>query len=42
MLTRLEGVIRYSVLALLLAMMAGCALFEGDDEEEQGPAAPDT
>ena len=38
MLTRLENVIRYPVLALLLATLAGCALFDGDDEEEQGPA----
>lgn len=38
MLTRLESVIRYPVLALLLAMLAGCALFDGEDEEEQGPA----
>lgn len=38
MLARFEGVIRYPILALLLAMLAGCALFDGDDEEEQGPA----
>lgn len=40
MLARFEGVIRYPVLVLLLAMLAGCAMFDGDDDdEEQGPAA---